>query len=413
MEIDRLRLLLDISRQMTETRDLSPLLNYAMKVALEMFNAERGFVILLAPDGGLDFRVGREHNGAMLDQPDQQISHTILSRVIENRDNLLIADAINVDSFDDSDSIHTLQIRSVICAPMITQERVIGALYFENRSAAQVFHEDDLEPLRLFATQAAAAIENAQLHEALEARVEERTHELRGANTRLEQMNYQLEAFAHQVAHDLKNPLQGIMGHAALLDDDKHLLPDETMQLSVETIFRMSVKMQEIIDALLMLASIHPEAEIRVEPLDMEAILNSALEELGDMISDSGAQIIRPASWPVVMGHMPWVEAVWRNYIANAIKYGGTPPRVEITYSPAADGLTRFQVTDNGRGISPEDQQRVFNPFVRLHRRDVSGHGLGLAIAQRIVEQLGGQVGVESRPDEGSTFSFTLPNSPA
>jgi signal transduction histidine kinase len=118
---------------------------------------------------------------------------------------------------------------------------------------------------------------------------------------------------------------------------------------------------------------------------------------------------------------------VWANYLVNALKYGGRPPRVELGFGELAtpipgakrDGKRRigepaqirFWVRDNGPGIAPEDQARLFTPFTRLDQVRAKGHGLGLSIVRRIVERLGGQVGVESHgvPSQGSEFFFTLP----
>jgi two-component system, sensor histidine kinase and response regulator len=103
------------------------------------------------------------------------------------------------------------------------------------------------------------------------------------------------------------------------------------------------------------------------------------------------------------------VAEVWANYLSNAIKYGGDPPRAELGADLPADGRVRFWVRDNGPGLSPEDQARLFAPFERLHQVRAQGHGLGLSIVRRIVEKLGGEVGVESAVGQGSTFWFTLP----
>jgi len=126
----------------------------------------------------------------------------------------------------------------------------------------------------------------------------------------------------------------------------------------------------------------------------------------------------------MALGYMPWVEEIWVNYLSNAIKYGGRPPRLELGADPLPNpppqageglggGMIRFWVRDHGAGLTPEDQARLFTPFTRLDQVRVKGHGLGLSIVRRIVEKLGGQVGVESQVGQGSTFSFTLPGAPA
>ena len=114
------------------------------------------------------------------------------------------------------------------------------------------------------------------------------------------------------------------------------------------------------------------------------------------------------------MGYPPWVEEVWVNYLSNGCKYGGTPPRLELGGETLPGGTARFWMRDGGTGISPEDQARLFAPFTRLGQVHVGGHGLGLSIVHRIIDKLGGQVGVESDglPGHGSLFYFILPAAP-
>ena len=131
---------------------------------------------------------------------------------------------------------------------------------------------------------------------------------------------------------------------------------------------------------------------------------------LGHVIEGSQAQIIEPESWPAALGHGPWIEEVWLNYISNAIKYSGREPRLELGGAVEPGGAARFWVRDNGPGLSEEDQGRLFAPFTRLHQVRAEGHGLGLSIVRRIVDKLGGQVGVESQVGKGSVFYFTLPS---
>jgi signal transduction histidine kinase len=108
------------------------------------------------------------------------------------------------------------------------------------------------------------------------------------------------------------------------------------------------------------------------------------------------------------------VEEVWANYVSNALKYGGNPARLELGSDPPLDNQVRFWVRDNGNGILPEMHPRLFLPFTRLPQAHATGHGLGLSIARRIIDKLGGQVGVISDgvPGRGSLFYFTLPAAP-
>ena len=152
------------------------------------------------------------------------------------------------------------------------------------------------------------------------------------------------------------------------------------------------------------------------EPIDIYFLLgptasgkSSLAMRLAHMIEEHQTEIILPGTWPVALGYDPWVEEVWVNYLSNAIKYGGQPPHVELGATAQADGMVRFWVRDNGSGLTPEEQARLFTPFTRLDQVRAKGHGLGLSIVWRIVEKLGGQVGVESEIGRGSVFTFTLP----
>jgi signal transduction histidine kinase len=119
-------------------------------------------------------------------------------------------------------------------------------------------------------------------------------------------------------------------------------------------------------------------------------------------------EIANPENIPVALGYAPWVEQVWINYISNAMKYGGTPPWVELGGVPTPDGRVRFYVRDNGKGLSPDKLDRLFIPFERLEKARAEGHGLGLSIVKRIVDKLGGDVDVTSEAGVGTTFSFIL-----
>ena len=234
---------------------------------------------------------------------------------------------------------------------------------------------------------------------------------LRQYTTELEARNKELDAFAHTVAHDLKNPLNIMLGFARTLPDTWTAISAEEVQEYLQIIANTGAKMENIIDELLLLASVRKE-EVETTSLDMENIVAGARQRLGYLIWEYQAKIVMLGAWPSALGYAPWIEEVWVNYISNAIKYGGQPPRVELGATKQSDGTVRFWVSDNGPGIPPEDQARLFTPFTQLHQVRAEGHGLGLSIVQRVMDKLDGQVGLESQVGEGSSFFFVLPGSP-
>ena len=231
---------------------------------------------------------------------------------------------------------------------------------------------------------------------------------LRQRTAELQARNEELDAFAHTVAHDLQNPLGLVLGFAEALEQDHATMPDEELSRYLHTIARSVRRVSSIVDELLLLSEV-PKMEVQARPLDMARIVAEAQRRLTHMIEEYQAEIISPETWPVALGYGPWIEGVWVNYLSNAIKYGGQPPRVELGATVQPDGTVRFWVRDNGPGLASEGQALLFTPFTRLDRVHADGHGLGLSIARRIVEKLDGQVGVESEVGRGSTFSFTLP----
>jgi signal transduction histidine kinase len=225
----------------------------------------------------------------------------------------------------------------------------------------------------------------------------------------LQAQNEELNAFNHTVAHDLKNPLSILIGFAEVLAQDYGEGDDEVLAQGIKVILENGRRMENIIRELLLLAEVRQLDEVAIEPLNMASIIVETRNRLSNLIAEYRAKITVPAAWPTAVGHRPWVEEIWVNYLSNAIKYGGSPPKVELGAMVQSDGMIRFWVRDNGKGISKEDQRRIFVPFTKLQQVNTSGHGLGLSIVQRITSKLGGTVGVESDPGAGSLFWFTLP----
>jgi signal transduction histidine kinase len=300
------------------------------------------------------------------------------------------------------DSQTGYKTQSILAVPLITRHQVIGVLEFVNKLDGH-FDERDLQLAETVATYAANAIENARLMESVSRQ-----------RDRLERQNEALDAFAHTVAHDLKNPLSLIVGFADLVRDGYDTLPRETIQESLDTIVEYGVKMSSIVDALLMLATVGSHEEVVREPVDMGVITDAVIRRIKYLIQDHEARVVTPKRWPAVLGNSSWLEEVWYNYLSNGIKYGGRPPYLKLGYDAPENGAVRFWVEDNGPGLQTDNPAALFQPQRnRPRNRPRNGHGLGLSIVQRIISRLGGEVGAESLPGRGSRFSFTLPVAPA
>jgi PAS domain S-box-containing protein len=221
----------------------------------------------------------------------------------------------------------------------------------------------------------------------------------------------ELDAFAHTVAHDLKGPVGTMVGFAELLTEQGGSMSRKDLVGSLDAMSQCARKMDTIIEELLLLAGVR-QTEVPMTPVDMGAAVKGALGRLAHMLAEYRPTVIQPDSWPAALGHTPWVEEVWVNYLSNGMKYGGTAPKLELGGEVAGDRV-RFWVKDNGRGITDRQKAKLFAPFTQLHQVRTGGQGLGLSIVRRIMEKLGGEAWVESTPGKGSKFGFTLPRAPA
>jgi two-component system sensor histidine kinase/response regulator len=218
-----------------------------------------------------------------------------------------------------------------------------------------------------------------------------------------------LDAFTQALANDIREPLGRVVSFAQMLEKDHAALSDEELERYLQTIVRRGSEVVGAVGRLLAVRTeLHAGIVEEIGPLDMGRIVAGVLERMSYMAEEYQAQILVPERWPVALGHGPWVEEVWANLISNAIRFGGQPPRVELGADPSekTEGMVRFWVRDNGQGLAPEEQVRL---FTRPDRDPATEFGLGLMLVQRIMEKLGGEVGVESEVGEGSIFYFTLP----
>ena len=410
MSSEILKQLLTVSYQLASNRELDSLLTYAMDMMLKLFGAEFGYLILLDDNQKLDFRVRQDAHGNEVAMPEQQISRTIFDKVIGDQEPLILADAIINPNFNSHLSVLNLQVRSVMCVPLVAHSEVLGALYLENRSASNVFDKENLEHLSLFAAQTAVAIENALLNEQLEYRVAQRTAELQTVNQALTEEVAELDAFSHTVAHDLRGPLAVLGGYARLFQQslDADAMPPEQLDIIAKTIEATSQRLSNIVDELLLLATVR-KGEANTVPMDMGSVVMMAQERLDSLIAQQKGTLIVPNKWPIALGYESWIEEVWVNYLSNGLKYGGQEPCLTLGFDELEDGMIRFWVEDQGPGIAEEMLDLLFVEFTRLNQTRAEGYGLGLSIVKRIVEKLGGRVGVRSTVGIGSCFYFTLP----
>jgi two-component system sensor histidine kinase/response regulator len=392
--------LLEISHELASTTSLERLLHRIVEAAVELTGSETAG-ILLEQGGELRFVAVHLFAEQLFDIP-VPIDTSVAGACFSSGEVMIVPDVRETPCYyREVEQAVGYEARSLLAVPLESGEQRIGVLEVENKvQPRDTFRAEDVETLRVLAAQATMAIQNARLVEALQ----------------------EAQAYARTVAHNLKNPLGLLNGYANLMAQELERvdLANETVVECAETIIDTSSKMGAIVDELLRFAWVGSVQHDLLEPLDMASILFEVEQRLAALMHAHEAQVIQPSAWPTAVGYGPWVEEVWSNYVSNAIVYGGrspdgVPPRVQVGADPlpvlgdAGKPMIRFWVRDNGPGLAPEEQDRLFAEFQQLSNGNGNGHGLGLSIARRIVEKLGGKVGVESAPGQGSLFYFTLP----
>jgi PAS domain S-box-containing protein len=241
-----------------------------------------------------------------------------------------------------------------------------------------------------------------QAEEHLERAVAERTADLRAANE-------QLEDFVYSIAHDLRAPLRAMTGFSQLLMEDYSAGLEREAQQMLKRIHVASEFMDKLLVDLLAYGRT-VRAEIELNAVPVQRAWEAALLQCADQIEKSRAQIETVHPLPDVRAHEGTLGQVVANLLGNALKFvpSGVQPRVRFRSEERA-GFIRLWVEDNGIGIPPDQRERVFRVFERLHGHQYPGTGIGLSIVRKGIERMKGRVGVESTPGEGSRFWIELP----
>jgi len=241
----------------------------------------------------------------------------------------------------------------------------------------------------------------------LEELVEQRTAELKRSNT-------ELEEFAYVASHDLQEPLRKVRSFTELFAEKFGAQVDEEGRRYMAYIVDGAERMQGLIQDLLSYSRVG-RAELNLAMEDIGLLLDDVVLQIEEVAVAAQARITHDAL-PTLPVNARQIGMLLQNLLTNAIKFRGEdPPAIHITAQrQEQDQMWRFSVSDNGIGINPDHFERIFQIFQRLHgRSEYPGTGIGLAICKRVVERHGGRLWIESVPDKGSTFIFTLPEHPA
>lgn len=245
-----------------------------------------------------------------------------------------------------------------------------------------------------------------------EEKVKRLNSELAGSMTKLKEANEEMKNFVYIASHDLREPLRKITAFGSILEKSLKgkIEPDdaENLRFMIDGASRMNM----MIEGLLTYSRVSTKM-LPPQAVDLNEIISQLQQlELAVVLQEKKAIVEVPQLLPCVNADPVQVRQLLQNLIANGIKYQskGNVPKITISCKPAAEGMIRIEVADNGIGIKPEYQASIFTMFKRLHsREEYEGTGIGLSVCKKIVERHGGQIGVESEYGKGSRFWFTMP----
>ncbi|MDI3289451.1 AAA family ATPase [Polyangium sp. 15x6] len=393
-----------------------------MGLLLENAGAQRGALVLsqgeaLSVVARLSVEGARIETG--LSEPlgqSQDLPATVVQYAARTGEPVVAADARTEARFAGDPYLASRAVLALLALPLTHRGNLVGVLYLEHRDVASAFPPARVEFLSVLASQAAIAVENAMLYRDLEAKIKERTAELRIAKEAADRANRAKSDFLSSMSHELRTPLNGILGYAQVLARAPEL--SSKSRDGVQTIQKSGEHLLSLLEDLLDLAKIEAgKMELVSKSFELGTSVRTVVDLCRVRADQKGiafTQSIRAGTMSTVHGDEKRLTQVLLNLVSNAIKFterGSVNLAIDELSRGPDEGVTlRFRVEDTGPGIASEHLSRIFDPFEQFgdHKAKGAGTGLGLAITKKIVDQMGGTIEVESELGRGSAFTVTL-----
>jgi PAS domain S-box-containing protein len=309
-------------------------------------------------------------------------------------------------------------IRSLITLPLKGPDACLGYVGLDSVRQPHHYADEEIALLKLFAQmlvnlnlRAGAEARIRELTGQLEQKVAERTGQLEASVKRLQAVNRELESFTYSASHDLRTPLRGIEGFSTLLLEEHGTQLDDQGREYLQRIQRATLHMSQLISDLLAYARLEQMTE-QVEPVVLAKLVQEVVLPFQDSLNERQGQLqVAVPGHLQVLADPNGLAMVLRNLVDNALKFTPADRAPEIRIEAhEQDGTVHLQVADRGMGFDMKHHDRVFGMFQRLHRQDqIPGTGIGLAMAHKAVERMGGRIWAHSTPGQGTTFHLELP----
>ncbi len=388
IQVARLEMMLEVSRALNSTLDLDILLQSIINVATQLTDTEAASILLLDENKeSLYFQAVAGEKQGQIESITVPLDGSIAGWIVKSGEPVVIS-TLNEEErhFSEVDRLTNFETRSMLGVPLMVKENIIGALEVLNKRGGTDFTGADIQTLSTLAIQASIAIENARLFRQSDQLV--------------------------NVFHELSSPMASIIGHSELMLSAPEIDADD-VRSGLESINREATRLSQIVDGFLDLANIETG----------RVMMNKEMVNLGDLTGEVIDLFLRPGgSEQVSVGvkvattipELPLdrerIKQVMMHLVDNGIKYNRPGGQVEVILS-CNEVRAQVSVQDTGRGIAPHELELIFDKFYRAEDvvETVTGAGLGLALARKIIEAHGGDIWVESEVGQGSRFTFSVP----
>jgi len=381
--IATLERLLQISRRLNSTLEMRPLLQQIVDSARDLTDADGASILLMESDNKLRFAAACGPDARLLEITEVPLDNSLAGWVVKNRQMLIVEDVLSDPRYFAIQSVDPTQ--SLLAAPMLFGDQVIGVLESVTTKARHSFTPEDIETIETLASIAAVAVQNARL--------------------------FGQSDWIAEVVHEIRTPLTAILSYADLLQ--RADITDGMRSKFVGIIQKETHRVNTLATQFLDLARLESgRIHMAHHCLNINEIITAATNTIRPTIANNrqNLHIACPNDLPCTIGDEQRIHQVLLNLLSNATKYTNPGDTITVT-AKVDDQQMLIAVSDTGPGI-PEDQlPNLFHKFARLPSKEhqVTGTGLGLAISRQIIEAHNGKIWIESEVGKGTTFYFTLP----
>ncbi|MBM2840473.1 MAG: Histidine kinase protein [Bacteroidetes bacterium] len=397
-----LETILTVVRKINTSLVLSDVLELVLDESIRITKAERGFLMLAEKDRVLKFAVGRNAGGKSIHAESFQVSTSVLEDVFTTGESLCIENALTDERFERRQSIMNLELQTIICSPLRTQDEKVGVIYVDSKYIQAVDKADILYLFEILAGQAAIAIKNARLYHDLKTTYDDLKH----ANEQIiksERMAMKGE-IAGEVSHELKNMVAVVLLQLQVLQRRIDGITPEEIRSIIDKTLEGARKIQGFSQSLLT----RSRASDKLLPAKPNDIARNFIDfvKVLPKFKRNEVSLILAEDVPELEMDVDQIQQVLLNLVNNAVEACAETAIVLQTEYDITENVVRISVKDSGPGIDEEIRNKLFNQKITTK---ADGHGYGLPICRQLVEHHGGTIRIESKKNEGAKFIMTFP----